>query len=108
LKVRIRCIFPKPKVFTACCSLRPAVLLANSDVVPEFLISCRALRGGSSIFEETISTRQMHRTFGELVRYLGLYNNLPRTTILLTGTGIVPADDFSLREGGSGAIFSLQ
>ena len=41
----------------------------------------------------------MHRTFGELVRYLGLYNNLPRTTILLTGTGIVPADDFSLREG---------
>jgi 2-dehydro-3-deoxy-D-arabinonate dehydratase len=90
---------PQAKVFTNCCSLGPAVLLAESDVSPEFVIECRILREGKVVFQGTVSTKQMHRRFEDLVRFLGRCNTFAGMTTLLTGTGIVPPNDFSLRAG---------
>jgi len=41
----------------------------------------------------------MNRTLEELVAYLGRANEFPHGVVLLTGTGIVPGDDFTLQEG---------
>jgi 2-dehydro-3-deoxy-D-arabinonate dehydratase len=88
---------PQAKVFTACCSLGPAILLADG-VAAEFSISCRILREDKEVFHGITDTGQMHRTFENLVRCLGLHNTLPAMTVLLTGTGIVPPDSFTLRD----------
>jgi len=90
---------PQAKVFTNCCSLGPAVLLAENDASPEFVIECRILREGQVVFQGTVSTKQMHRRFAELVQFLRRCNTFAGMTTLLTGTGIVPPNDFSLRAG---------
>jgi 2-dehydro-3-deoxy-D-arabinonate dehydratase len=41
----------------------------------------------------------MKRTFDDLITYLGRDNAFPHGVILLTGTGVVPPDDFTLEEG---------
>lgn len=90
---------PQAKVFAACCSLGPAVLLAHEDAPSEFSISCRVLRSGKPVFQGEASTRQMRRRFEDLVHYLGRCNFLAPITVLLTGTGIVPPNEFALQEG---------
>jgi len=90
---------PQAKVFANCCSLGPAVLLAEGKAMPEFVISCRILREGKPVFEDKTSTEKMHRSFAELVQYLGRHNPVPAMTTLLTGTGIIPPGDFSLQAG---------
>jgi 2-dehydro-3-deoxy-D-arabinonate dehydratase len=41
----------------------------------------------------------MARSFGDLISWLGRDNQFPHGVILLTGTGIVPPDDFTLADG---------
>lgn len=90
---------PQAKVFNAGCSLGPAILLRENDDETPFNIVCNVERGGREVFRAETSTAAMHRTFSDLVEYLGRFNTLPAITILLTGTGIVPPDDFGLQEG---------
>jgi 2-dehydro-3-deoxy-D-arabinonate dehydratase len=41
----------------------------------------------------------MARSFDHLIGYLGRDNSFPTGVFLLTGTGIVPGDDFTLKPG---------
>ncbi len=56
-------------------------------------------RDGKSVFEGSTSVSQMARTFDDLIGYLARDNSFPRGVILLTGTGIIPADTFTLAAG---------
>jgi 2-dehydro-3-deoxy-D-arabinonate dehydratase len=56
------------------------------------------------VFQGETSTAQMRRSPAELAGYLGRYNDFPHGALLFTGTGIVPGDDFSLRNGDEVAI----
>ena len=51
------------------------------------------------VFEGATSIARMARRFDELIGWLGRDNSFPSGVILLTGTGIVPPDEFSLRRG---------
>jgi 2-dehydro-3-deoxy-D-arabinonate dehydratase len=51
------------------------------------------------LFRESIRTSQMDRRLEELVTYLGRELDFPDGTLLMTGTGIVPPEEFSLRPG---------
>jgi len=86
---------PQAKVYAACCSIGPAVYLCEGAPEP-FPIVCRIRRGGEQVFQGETSTARMRRDFAELVAYLGRDNPLPPLTLLLTGTGIVPPDGFTL------------
>ena len=46
----------------------------------------------------------MRRTPEELVQFLYRETSFPQGCVLLTGTGVVPPDDFTLREGDAIAI----
>jgi 2-dehydro-3-deoxy-D-arabinonate dehydratase len=59
----------------------------------------RILRDGSEIFRGSVNTSSMKRSFEELVEYWTRDNVAPPGSILLTGTGIVPPDDFTLKVG---------
>jgi 2-dehydro-3-deoxy-D-arabinonate dehydratase len=91
---------PQAKVYDACCALGPVVTLAGA-MPPADAIGIRMTieRAGASAFEGTTSTARMARRFEELIGWLGRDNVFPDGVILLTGTGLVPPDEFSLRAG---------
>jgi 2-dehydro-3-deoxy-D-arabinonate dehydratase len=91
---------PQAKIWRHSCSLGPAVLLAESVEDPyRFEITCRIYRGGEKVVEGSANTSQLKRTFEELVDYLKRDNEIFDGTVLLTGTCIVPPDDFTLADG---------
>ena len=67
-------------------------------------IELRILRAGAVAFEGATSTRKIVRPYEELIGYLGRDNLFPDGVVLLTGTGIVPPDDFTLQPGDEVAI----
>ena len=50
-------------------------------------------------FEGGTTLAQLHRTPVELVEYLYRETSFPDGCVLLTGTGVIPPDDFTLRSG---------
>jgi 2-dehydro-3-deoxy-D-arabinonate dehydratase len=91
---------PQAKIYDDCCALGPCITLAKGmprshDVV----IRMTVRRKEQPIFVGETHVGQMARTFEDLVGYLGRENTFPNGVILLTGTGIVPDDDFSLAPG---------
>jgi 2-dehydro-3-deoxy-D-arabinonate dehydratase len=91
---------PQAKVYAGACSIGPAVLAAAGSGVTTFEIAMRVLaEDGTEVFQATTSTAQMRRTFDELVSWLLRHNPVPPGSVLLTGTGIVPPDEFSLLPG---------
>jgi 2-dehydro-3-deoxy-D-arabinonate dehydratase len=91
---------PQAKVYSKCASLGPVVMLAweiaSLDALP---IQLRILRGGATHFTGETSTAQIHRPFSELVSYLRACNEFPDGVFLMTGTGIIPPNEFTLEEG---------
>lgn len=91
---------PQAKMWRRSCSIGPAVRLAESVADPyDLQIVCRIIRNGNVVFEGSASTKQLKRQYTELVYYLGLDNDIDDGTVLLTGTCIVPPNDFSLADG---------
>ncbi len=86
---------PQAKVYAGACALGPAVL---APVPSEpFEIRMRILGpSGDELFTGETSTWRMKRSFEELVEFLLRDNPVPSGSVLLTGTGLVPPDDFTL------------
>jgi len=90
---------PQAKVYTASCALGPQVLLNPAKEWPEFSINLRVSRQGQIVFFGSTSTNRIKRSLSDLVQYLGRSRSFPDGAVLLTGTGIVPPNEFSLQEG---------
>lgn len=90
---------PQAKVYDGCCALGPAVVLAPADDFRNRSIRLEIHRGGGLAFEGETSTSRMARRFEDLVAWLGRDQTFPDGVILLTGTGIVPPDEFTLESG---------
>ncbi len=91
---------PQAKIYTGSCAVGPWVTLA--DAIPE-LTTCEIRlvihRDGQIAFDGSTSIAQMNRTPESLVEWLGKENAFPHGVLLMTGTGIVPPDAFSLSSG---------
>ncbi|MFD2368705.1 fumarylacetoacetate hydrolase family protein [Brevibacillus sp. GCM10020057] len=91
---------PQAKMWRGSCSIGPAIRLAETVEDPyAFEIKCRIFRDGEKVVEGSASTGQLKRKFDELVSYLLRDNTIFDGTVLLTGTCIVPPDDFTLADG---------
>lgn len=91
---------PQAKVYDACCALGP--FITTADAMPpenEIGISLVVRREGGNVCEGSTSTARLARRFAELVGWLGRDNLFPNGVVLLTGTGIVPPDEFTLKAG---------
>lgn len=95
---------PQAKVYDRCCGLGPAILLHRPGGPLAFEIELSIEREGDVLFSGKTSTDRMARSFDELIGWLGRDNAFPHGVILLTGTGIVPPDELSLKEGDQVAI----
>jgi len=93
---------PQAKVYDRCCALGPFIRLASSDFDPlAQKVGCVIYRAGEVVFSGETHTSKIHRPLGELVSYLGRCNSFPRGVFVMTGTGIVPPDTFTLAAGDS-------
>jgi 2-dehydro-3-deoxy-D-arabinonate dehydratase len=90
---------PQAKVYEGCCALGPWIVPAWELDPYAVEIRLRIRRGGSTAFEAETSTGRLHRRLDELAAWLGRGNRFPSGALLLTGTGIVPPDDFTLTSG---------
>jgi 2-dehydro-3-deoxy-D-arabinonate dehydratase len=90
---------PQAKVYDGSCSLGPGIVLCGPDVMRDLHITMSIRRGGETVFENGLDTSQMKRLPEELADYLGKELAFPAGAFLMTGTGIVPEDDFTLKVG---------
>src|SRR5438105_567209 len=90
---------PQTKIYRASCSLGPTVLVTDEPVEGRLALWCRIRRGSREVFHGDVSTSRLRRPIAELVAYLRRANDIPPMTVLLTGTGIVPPDEFACEEG---------
>lgn len=93
---------PQAKVYHQACALGPVIALASSageEPSLKFEIRLEIRRDGAVVYSGQTDTGQMKRQFGELLEWLGRDNIFPHGGFLLTGTGLVPGDDFTLQAG---------
>ena len=90
---------PQAKCFKLCAALGPAILIQNEPPAPTTRIRLQIDRAGVSAFEGETTLSQLKRTPTELAGFLFRDNTFPTGTFLMTGTGIVPGDEFTLQSG---------
>lgn len=96
---------PQAKVYDGSCALGPVVTLSGGLPAPEQVtIRLTIARRGAGVFDGSTSLAAMKRSFEDLVSWLGRDNSFPDGVVLLTGTGIVPPDHFTLESGDEIAI----
>jgi 2-dehydro-3-deoxy-D-arabinonate dehydratase len=88
---------PQAKIYNGSCALGPGVMLADAEHLRDISIEVEILRGGQRLFQDQTRTSQMKRSLHELVACLGQELDFPQGVFLMTGTGIVPPDDFTLQ-----------
>ena len=89
---------PQAKVWSHCCGLGPALVVCP-PLPPETAITLTILRAGATAFEGATALSQMKRTPQELAEWLWRDNSFPAGCYLLTGTGLVPPNAFTLASG---------
>lgn len=90
---------PQAKVYDLSCGLGPCVYVTDEPLPAETEIKLEILRAGEAAFAGSTTLAQLKRTPPELVEFLFRDNAFPVGCFLLTGTGIVPPDKFTLQSG---------
>ena len=90
---------PQAKVYDRSCALGPGIVPAWAAPALPFDIALRVQRGEDAAFEGSTSTASITRRFEDLAAWLMAALAFPVGVVLLTGTGIVPDESFSLRAG---------
>jgi 2-dehydro-3-deoxy-D-arabinonate dehydratase len=95
---------PQAKVYSGCCALGPGIVV-REPLAAETDILIEIRRNGERVFAGGTALTQMKRRFEELVEWLVCDNEFPKGCFLLTGTGIVPPNDFTLHHGDEISIY---
>jgi 2-dehydro-3-deoxy-D-arabinonate dehydratase len=90
---------PQAKVYDRSCALGPCLLVADEALAGSTEISMEIRRADQLAFSGKIALKEMKRRREELVEYLYRATSFPQGCFLLTGTGIVPPDSFTLQAG---------
>ncbi len=90
---------PQAKVYAGACAIGPALLVPERLDAPLRIQMGIADESGEELFRGETSTARMRRSYADLVEWLLIDNPVPAGSVLLTGTGLVPPDDFTLRPG---------
>jgi len=90
---------PQAKIYDGSCALGPAIMLCAPEEMADMPVQLSIERGGAVVFAGKATTAAMKRSLGELVDYLTRQLDFPHGVLLMTGTCLVPGDDFTLRTG---------
>lgn len=91
---------PQAKIFAGSCALGPVVVPSSEIEDPYSLeIEMRIVRSGQPVFSGSTNTVRLRKRFDVLIAHLKRDSWIAPGTVLLTGTGVVPPDDFTLEPG---------
>ena len=90
---------PQAKVYDRSCALGPCILVSSDPLPATTPIRIEILRGGRAAFSGATTLAELKRKPADLAAYLFRENTFPFGAFLMTGTGIVPPDDFTLAPG---------
>jgi len=91
---------PQAKIFAGSCAVGPAVTSAGAISDPyNIVVRLRIERDSEVVYDDEASTERLHVRFDHLVAHLARDNPIAAGTVLLTGTGMVPPEDFTLEPG---------
>ena len=88
---------PQAKVYNGSCALGHGIWLCEPDEIKAIPIQLKIQRGKERMFSGETTTGTMKRTLPELVKYLMCEMDFPQGVFLMTGTCLVPGDDFTLQ-----------
>jgi 2-dehydro-3-deoxy-D-arabinonate dehydratase len=90
---------PQAKTYDACAAVGPCIYVTEKALAADTTIALDILRNGQKIFSGDITINQMKRTPEELVSFVYRECSFPHGALIMTGTGIVPGHDFTLKSG---------
>lgn len=90
---------PQAKTYEGCAALGPCIYIPEGPMDANAMISLDIFRNRSTIFSGEVSINTMKRKHQDLVAYLFRECNFPQGCFLMTGTGIIPPDEFTLQVG---------
>jgi 2-dehydro-3-deoxy-D-arabinonate dehydratase len=90
---------PQAKTFDQCAGLGPGIFITSDPLDNTTAIQLQIYRSGRLLFESNTALSQMRKTPPQLVEYLYREASFPDGCFLMTGTGIVPPDSFTLQNG---------
>lgn len=90
---------PQAKSYDGSAALGPCLYVPGSPIASDTQIQLEIIRNEQAVFAQSIAISQMKRQHTELVSFLFRECSFPNGCYLMTGTGIVPPDDFTLRSG---------
>ncbi len=90
---------PQAKIYNGACALGPEIVLADAEAMRSLPVTLEIRRNGAVVFNGETNIARMKRRLEELVGYLYRELTFPDGAFLMTGTGIVPPESFSLQPG---------
>ena len=90
---------PQAKIYDGSCALGPGILLCSEPLAKSTAIHLEITRAGEVVFTGDTTLAELKRDPKQLIEYLLRDNTFPHGVFLMTGTGIVPSDDFTLSSG---------
>jgi len=90
---------PQAKSYDGSTAIGPGIYIADKPLPLDTLIQIEINRAGTQVFNAETTVDQIKRSFDDLVSYLFRETSFPFGCLLMTGTGIVPPDSFTLAEG---------
>lgn len=90
---------PQAKTYDACAAIGPCIYVTEEALSPNTTIRLEINRKSKTVFEGNIAISQMKRTPEELVSFVFRECSFPYGCLIMTGTGIVPEHDFTLKSG---------
>jgi 2-dehydro-3-deoxy-D-arabinonate dehydratase len=90
---------PQAKTYDGCAALGPCIYVTNAPLPAQALIRLTISRNGQTAFTGDVELAQMKRTPEELVSFVYRESSFPHGCLIMTGTGIVPGNDFTLQSG---------
>jgi len=90
---------PQAKTYDACAAVGPCIYITEEPLDKNTTIRLQINRDSKTGFEGSITISQIKRSFEELVSFVYRECSFPHGCLIMTGTGIVPGNDFTLKSG---------
>jgi len=90
---------PQAKTYDGCAAVGPCIFLTDTPLDSETKITLTINRNKETAFTDTIAISQMKRTPEELSSFIYRESSFPYGCMIMTGTGIVPGNEFTLQSG---------
>jgi 2-dehydro-3-deoxy-D-arabinonate dehydratase len=90
---------PQAKVYERSAALGPCLFVPSSPISPNTMIRMTIHRNGDSVYRGEVAISQIKRSLTELAGWLYRESDYIYGCFLMTGTCLVPGNDFTLQEG---------